>query len=54
MTLRSGSDEYMRSLEVRHMHQGVLGGRIMDCKTDDLDREARFSSRGSEGRWISS
>ena len=26
------------------MHQNGLGGLIIDCKTDDLDREARFWS----------
>lgn len=27
------------------MHRSQLGGLIIDCKTDDLDREARFWSR---------
>jgi hypothetical protein len=25
-----------------YMHHSVVGGFIIDCKTDDLDREARF------------
>ena len=27
------------------MHRSVLGGLIIDCNTDDLDREAQFWSR---------
>lgn len=27
------------------MHRSRLGGLIIDCRTDDLDREARFWSR---------
>lgn len=33
------------------MHRSGLGGLIIDCQTDDLDREARFWSQAPGVEW---
>jgi predicted enzyme related to lactoylglutathione lyase len=39
--------------EVKQMHKSRLGTLIIDCETDDLDREARFWSAALGGEAVS-